>query len=254
MSTEIQKAKPQVAIVGGRMMASDIEGVWRIAQAMFESGLMPNGVKSPAAAFVMCNAANELGIGFTEAITGIGVINGRPVLHSRLPMSLALRTGQFGGMDVEWTGKGDTTGCKVTVKRNTPGGVLEFVGEFSMDDAKRAGLLGKDVWKSYPKDMLLARAKSRALGNGFADALGGMGIAQPDDEDKIFARRVVVNEAGPAAATGDAIDALGDENDPGAPPEGAEVTGATELSVRPATRRGPGGVESVVISQEDLAF
>lgn len=224
----VAKVVPVVPVVNGRMVANDLEGVRLIAHVLFTSRLLPSSIDSPEKAFVLCNAANELGIGYTEAITGIGVISGRPVLHSRLPMSLAIRTGQFAGLSVDWSGAADKLACKVTVKRRFPNvpDLMEFVGEFSMADAQRANLLNKEVWKTYPKDMLLARAKSRALGLGFADALGGMGIVQPEDEDRAFAptTRVVVNEAGPAAATADAIDALSDGEPlplPDGPPERA---------------------------------
>ena len=43
----------------------------------------------------------------------------------------------------------------------------------TMEDAKRAGLLGKTSWQRYPEDMLFARALSRGARRFCPDALGG---------------------------------------------------------------------------------
>jgi hypothetical protein len=47
-----------------------------------------------------------------------------------------------------------------------------------MEDAKRAGLLGKDNWKNYPRRMLQMRARSWALRDCFSDVLLGMRLAE----------------------------------------------------------------------------
>jgi hypothetical protein len=45
---------------------------------------------------------------------------------------------------------------------------------FTVEDAKRAGLVGKDVWKSYVKDMLVARAAKRCAKRVCPEALLAM--------------------------------------------------------------------------------
>jgi hypothetical protein len=50
---------------------------------------------------------------------------------------------------------------------------------WTLDDAKRAGLLVKDNWKGYPADMLKARALTRAARIGWPDLLGG--VYDPDE-------------------------------------------------------------------------
>lgn len=43
---------------------------------------------------------------------------------------------------------------------------------FSIEEASRAGLLGSAVWKTYPRDMLFARALSRLARQLFPDVIG----------------------------------------------------------------------------------
>lgn len=207
--------KALVPITNGKLVPSDLEGIVRVSDMFLQSGLLPSGIKTLQAACVWANAAMELGIGFTAALTGVAVLNGRPLLHSKLPLALAMKTGQFRGMVEEWSGLApdgsltDSSVCRVTVKREIAGTVVEFTGTFGVADRKAAGLAGKGTHAQYPKDMIFHRAKSRALERGFPDALCGMGVVQPDEEETAF-RRVVDNEVG-TSRTASLIDSIPDQ-------------------------------------------
>jgi hypothetical protein len=216
MSEHNQIQKPEqkeaIPIINGRLEPQSLGGMVRIADMLMLSGMMST-VKNREQALVLVVAACELKLSYIDTLTGLAIVNGKPMLHSRLPMALAIRTGQFNGVDVKFDGVGDGLTCFVTVRRRyADGTVCAFDGEFSMADAKKAGLMAKDNWQKYPRDMLKARAMSRALGMGFADAFGGMGTVQPDDEEAVFnagTRRAVVNEAATSDAAA-AIDAIGE--------------------------------------------
>lgn len=224
------------------MVPSSLEGIARVAGIYYKSGLLPSGIKSPEAAFVWASAAVELRITFTAAVTGIAVINGRPSLHSRLPLALAQRTGELAEMRTEWSDGGtgpvtDKTACSVTVtRRYKAGGELTHTGTFSIADAKQAGLLGKDVWKSYPRDMLFARAKTRALNETFGDSTLGMSVIQPGDEGDAFEprRMVVKNEAPTTPSAAAAAFAAMDQPDQPRPREGAGPADASDTPPAPA--------------------
>ena len=55
-----------------------------------------------------------------------------------------------------------TTGC--TVESQRPGQKEPFRTTFTMEDAKRANLLGSPTWRAYPKNMLFAHAPGVARG------------------------------------------------------------------------------------------
>lgn len=85
--------------------------------------------------------------------------------------AVAQATGKLEYIDDEIVGEGDSMKCIVTIKRvDRPRAITR---EFSIDDAKLAGLNGKDNWKKYPKRMLFARAASTAYRDAFPERLGG---------------------------------------------------------------------------------
>lgn len=50
----------------------------------------------------------------------------------------------------------------------------EQKGDFTIERAKRAGLLSKDNWRNYPQEMLMARAKAGLARAVFPDVVGGL--------------------------------------------------------------------------------
>lgn len=222
-----------IPVVHGVLAPRHANDIATLAKTLYESRLLK--VDSPQAAFVLVACAAELKLTLTEMLTGVCVFNGKPLLYGKLPLSLAMRNPAFRGMEEAWTGLApdgsltDASVCRVVVKREIGGTVMEFAGTFGVADAKKAGLWGKGTYNQYPRDLLFHRAKSRALERGFADSMGGMGVVQPDDEERINTR-VVVNEA-PAPSTS-AIDAIPDE--PAPDTFVAEIGAAMEQQKRPA--------------------
>lgn len=219
MSDESKSLSGPIPVVNGVLAPRHANDIATMAKTLYESRLIK--VDSPQAAFVLVACAAELKLTLTEMLTGVCVFNGKPLLYGKLPLSLAMRNPGFRGIAETWTGLApdgsltDAAVCKVVVKREVGGNVLEFTGMFGVADAKKAGLWGKGTYNLYPKDMIFHRAKSRALERGFADSMGGMGVIQPEDEEAALRPRVVVNEAAPAASTS-AIDAIPDETPTGA--------------------------------------
>src|SRR5690554_896529 len=152
--------------------------VWTIAQMYHSAGMVPTGVKSPAQLMIILTAGAELGFGPTWALKNVASFNGQAMVHSDGPVSLVLRSGLMEWQQSGYTGtagKDDYTAW-FEVKRK---GITESVRrEFSVGDAKAAGLWGKAIWKSYPTRMLMMRARAYALRDLFADVLGGIGILE----------------------------------------------------------------------------
>jgi hypothetical protein len=109
--------------------------------------------------------------------------------------ALAVRHPDFAGINVEYAGEGDRLVCKCTIKRMVKGVADTYVASFGIEDAKQAGLLGKDVWKSYTKDMLRNRARSRAIRFLFPDALCGLASAEELTDADISAAALAAEQA-----------------------------------------------------------
>jgi hypothetical protein len=114
----------------------------------------------------------ELGLQPLQAMQNIAVINGRPALWG--DAVIALVRGSTLCEYVYEEDDGHVATCRV--KRR---GENEQVRTFSMDDAKIAGLMGKQgPWTQHPKRMRQMRARAFALRDVFPDVLRGMPVAE----------------------------------------------------------------------------
>lgn len=125
------------------------------------------GAKSPEQALMIMMFGRDLGLSYTQSLRCFHVIQGRPVLSADGMVAVCLQSDVCEYFRV--TGD-DTRAVAVTKRRGQP----EQTYEFSMDDAKRAGLVGKDNWRMHPRRMLQARAKSLLARDVFPELLAGL--------------------------------------------------------------------------------
>jgi hypothetical protein len=78
--------------------------------------------------------------------------------------------------------------CTVEYREQGWDGVSSLT--FSLEDAKRAKLDGKDVWKAYPRAMLRSRAVSEVVRTAFPECIAG--LYTPEE----MGAEVVVNAEG----------------------------------------------------------
>ena len=144
---------------------SDIRAIQMVAKQAYQSGLYKN-LGSEAAIVMISMAAYELGIPYSMALSGgINVIQGKAEVAARTLNGLMLRAGH----KIEVL-KHDETGCWLQGTRRDTNSV--YPASFTIQEADKAGLLGKDVWKKYLKDMLWARAISRLARIMAPDSIG----------------------------------------------------------------------------------
>jgi len=167
----------------------------------------------------------EVGLPPMQALQNIAVINGRPCVWGDAALSLVRSHPDFDGIE-ETHGNGAAT-CKVyRVERSRLTGKprrVEVARSFSIDDAKRAGLLNKKgPWQEYPARMLQMRARGFAIRDAFPDALRGIATR----EEAMDVRRIELDDDQP-------------------------VTTATELpaAALPPARSGPGRVRAMLNEQ-----
>lgn len=146
---------------------------WQIlkeqAKIFLESGLLPAHVKTPQAAILIMIKGRELAIPPLYALSNIVVISGKPTANSELLQALIYR--DHGDDALRFTETSDTQAV-LSYKRRSWTKAERFV--FSIDDAKRAGLLSNATWQKYPGAMLRARAISAVARLAFADSIGGL--------------------------------------------------------------------------------
>ena len=155
----------------------------KVAGVLAKSGMVPKQYIGKAEdIFVAMAMGYQLGFPVEQSLQDIAVINGRPCLWGDGLLSLALNHPECEYINEEPIFKeGVVVGHRCIVKRK---GHQEYVKDFTVQDADKAGLLRKEgVWKQYPGRMLQMRARSFALRDKFADALRGLRVAEIEEED-----------------------------------------------------------------------
>tara|TARA_R100000995_G_scaffold84790_1_gene64855 strand:+ start:1944 stop:2906 length:963 start_codon:yes stop_codon:yes gene_type:complete len=140
------------------------EDIKAMAKDFHESGFFQS-IKNPQQALVTIMAGRELGMGPFEAMSNIYVIQGRPAYYAHKYGDMIKRTGKY-NFKVE---KLTETECVIDF---TEDGKSVGKSEFTMDDAKKAGLGGVN-WTKYPRNMLYARAITNGARWYCPDAFNG---------------------------------------------------------------------------------
>lgn len=136
-------------------------------QFISRTEFVPKALRGNLPAILACvSTGREMGIGDMQALRSIHIIDGKPSFSAEL-MVARVRAAEH-----SITFKASADSCTVYGKRGDNGDTGEF--EYTLEMAKRAGLLGKDNWKKYPEAMLWARAVSQLCRMLFADCLAGV--------------------------------------------------------------------------------
>lgn len=138
-----------------------------------DSDMVPKDFKGkPGNCLIAMQWGAELGLKPLQALQNLAIINGRPSLWGDAVIAL-VRGSPLCEYVVE-DDDGKTAICKVK-RRGEP----EQSRSFSMEDAKAAGLAGKQgPWTQYPKRMRQMRARAFALRDVFPDVLRGLPVAE----------------------------------------------------------------------------
>lgn len=151
------------------IMPRNVSELKILSDGFFKSGFYPNA-KSVEGAMVIIQTGMELGLTPAKSMNWINIISGKPTLSAQCMNGLM----QSKGIKVT-TVQNDDTVCIVQGERN---GIIE-TGQFTIENAKTAGLLGKDNWKHYPRRMLYARAVSELANKLAPDII--MGLYTPEE-------------------------------------------------------------------------
>lgn len=150
----------------------------QFSDMLANSSMVPKAYQGKPQDILVCvQWGYEMGLAPMQALQNIAVINGKPSVYG--DAALALVQASPVCEDVQETMEDEGTPNPVAVcvakrKNRSP-----VVVRFSVEDAKRAGLWGKQgPWQAYPKRMMQMRARGFALRDAFPDVLKGLITAE----------------------------------------------------------------------------
>ena len=141
-----------------------------MAVIAIKSGLLPKSVRTPEQAMLIALRGRELGVPSVASWGAIHVIEGVTSLSANLMYALALRDRVIRIDPVEET----DTSITLRGTRLDFDPPVVFVYTYTNDDAKRAGLLLKNNWQKYGRDMRYARCVSGLIKRLCPDVTTGM--------------------------------------------------------------------------------
>lgn len=182
-----------LAVQGGAHMPLPVKIEY--AKMLAASGLLPREYRQqPANVLYAYEYGELLGLPAMAAITGIHVIDGRPSISAGLISALVRRAGHR----LRVTGD-DTQAQAQLVRADDPG--FTYKSTWTIDRAKKAGLLGKSNWQHYPAAMLKARAISEVARDACQEVMLGMQYT-PDELGADDDGGEIVHDGFPARADG----------------------------------------------------
>lgn len=193
---EGKDTRPAVPSHGGALTFNDLDSLQRLTKYLAASQMMPKQYNTPEKIGTGIQFAVQLGFRdkWLLAIRQIAVINGTPSVFGDLPLALVRQSGLLSHFEEFLIDKNGLRICLanknlaseffaavcIAKRKEHSGAQFESEVVFSVEDAKRAGIWGVNVWKVYPKRMIQMRARSIALKDMFPDVLNGMAIAEYD--------------------------------------------------------------------------
>jgi hypothetical protein len=149
-----------------------LEPARALAADVCESDFVPKDMRgNPPKVLAAIMYGREIGLEPMNALESITIVQGRPVLAAAAMRALIVAAGHQIRV-VSSTDQRCLIRGRRAEDRSDPEAWQEF--GFTVQEANRAGLTGKDNWRKYPSDMLLARATSRLAKAVFPDAIRGL--------------------------------------------------------------------------------
>jgi hypothetical protein len=147
---------------------TDYETLWKLSQRISNTPFVPTALRGKNEAVLACVLYGaELGLGPMQSLNSIHVIEGRTAMSPELMRAMVARHGHR--IDVI---ENSNDVCEVKGTRADTGSTATV--RWTLDDARMAGLAGKNNWKTYPRAMLLARATSELCRIVFPDVIAGL--------------------------------------------------------------------------------
>jgi hypothetical protein len=157
-------------------IAGELPQLFRLAQSLVKAGgFLPRHVRTEGELVAVILAGRELGLPPMTSLRSLHLVEGRVVVAADTQLALMVRA----GATFQWLSDGRNGTAQLKLRRP---GQQEHVQTYSIDDAKTAGLTGKNNWRNHPAAMLRARCVSAAARAYLPDVLAGVFIEDEAEE------------------------------------------------------------------------
>jgi hypothetical protein len=157
---------------------ASFDDAFRFAQMVAKSDFAPKDFRGkPESCLLAIQHGSEVGLSPMQSLQSIACINGRPSVWGDAALALVMGSPVCEYVRERVEGDGDAMVATCEAKRR--GYPEPTTVQFSVADAKRAGLWGKQgPWVQYSRRMLQMRARGFALRDCFPDVLKGLVTAE----------------------------------------------------------------------------
>ena len=157
---------------------TNLQEALQFSTMLSKSQMVPKAYQGkPEDILVAMQWGYEIGLAPMQALQSISVINGKPSVYGDAAMALVQSSPVCEGIEEYIEGKGTPNPVAVCVAHRK--GRKPVTGKFSVEQARKAGLWGKQgPWTAYPERMMQMRARGFALRDAFPDVLRGLITAE----------------------------------------------------------------------------
>lgn len=148
---------------------NDLRGAMFLAKTLAQSTVVKT--RDPATVLAMIMMGRSLGFGAMQTVQNAHLIDGKLTLSSQAIVGLILASGKA---DFFKCVEASTTKSTWKTHRKDDPDPDPTVVTFTIEDAQRAGLTNKSVWKSYPTNMIQWRAALNLARMVYPDLVSGM--------------------------------------------------------------------------------
>jgi len=183
-----------------RYEPNDLGELWKYGKIVVQSNLCPKHIDSPADVVMIVQRGAELGLSAMVSLQNMFVEGGRIGMSADLAVAV-VRSSEA----CEYFRSIEKSRERAEFETQRRGEPKPERFSFSMQDAETAGLTNKFNWRSYPRQMLIARAKIGLARLQYEDILAG--IYTPEE----LGAQVDPETGMPADDDSDVVDADFDE-------------------------------------------
>ncbi len=180
MNTELERYDPRTTAVAERDVVDGwfhmLPAIADLADRIANTDFVPRALRNKPAAIAACMlTGREIGIGPMLALKVIHMVDGNPTLAAEYKRARALERGHHIAYD-------ETSTVRCTVRGRRQGEDTWTTVKWELEDARRAGLAGKNNWKNHPRRMLEARATGELCDLLFPECTYGLATLEEAED------------------------------------------------------------------------